>query len=92
MILLANPNDQDDLVYDTCDSFEDARRVEEIHRQRDGRMPVGAHVSASRGAHRSRLPRRSRPERSAGRFAGPHCRNLKSKRMNHPSRWLAALV
>ncbi len=90
MIVLANPHDEDDLVYDTWDLFEDARRVEKMHRQRDSRLPVGAHVSASRGAHRSRGPRRSLPERSSKRFAGLHRRNVKSKRMNHPSPSLAA--
>ena len=54
MILFANPHDEDDLVYDTCDLFEDARRVEKMHRRRDGRLSVGAHVSASRGTHGSR--------------------------------------
>jgi len=92
MILVTNPNDADDLLYDTCNPFEDARRVEKIHRQCKGRLPVGAHVSASRGAHRSHVPRRRRPERCTERFVGTHRRRVKSNRRDHPGQSLAALV
>ena len=91
MIVLANPQDENDLAYDDYDQFGDARRVEKMHRRREGRMPVGAHVSASNGAYRSSVPRRSSPERSAKQFAGVHRRNVKSKRMNHPGQSVAAL-
>ena len=92
MIMLADPNDGDDLLYDTYDPFEDTRRVEKIHRQRKGRIPVGASVSASRGAHRSRVSRRARPEQCAERFTGTHRRTIKSKRKDHTGQSLAALV
>jgi len=73
MILLANPNEVDDLVSANDDPFEDASQLEKMCRQR-GRMPVAAQVSASRGAHRSHVSRRNRPERSAKQHSGLHRR------------------